>query len=137
MPRKTANKKPVKTIPKVDTTKKKLMEALTESLGNISLACESCGLSRETFYKYYDKFEDFRQHAEKCRERRLDFAEHKLDKLVEQENPTAILFLLKTIGKSRGYSERTEIDMTSKGESINQTTFIVKDTTQKKLLDDI
>jgi hypothetical protein len=118
MPRKTVNKKPVKSPPKTDTRKKKLMEALTESLGNISLACESCGFSRDVFYSYYDKFEDFRQHAEKCRERRLDFAEHKLDRLVEQENPTAILFLLKTIGKSRGYSERTELDLTSKGESI-------------------
>jgi hypothetical protein len=119
MPRKTINKKPVKPKrPPKDTLKKKLMLALVEHLGNISLACESCEVSRDFYYKYYDRDEDFRQHAEKCRERRLDFAEHKLDRLVEQENPTAILFLLKTIGKSRGYSEKQEIDLTSKGESL-------------------
>ena len=123
MPKKTINKKPANPPkPQKDTVKKKLMDALTESLGNISLACESLSIKRDLYYKYYDCDEDFRKHAEKCRERRLDFAEHKLDKLVEQENPTAILFLLKTIGKSRGYSERQEIDMTSKGESIKPET---------------
>ena len=113
MPRKTINKKPVaKSAPKTDARKKKLMEALTESLGNISAACESCNLSRDVYYSYYDKFEDFREHAEKCRERRLDFAESKLDSLINQENPTAIIFLLKTIGKSRGYVEKQEIETT-------------------------
>jgi hypothetical protein len=119
MPRKTINKKPVKPPrPPKDTLKKRLMESLTECLGNISLACEQCEVSRDFYYKYYDRDEDFRNHAEKCRERRIDFAESKLDRLIDQENPTAILFLLKTIGAKRGYTERQELDLTTKGESM-------------------
>jgi hypothetical protein len=137
MPRKTINKKKIST-PKIDTTKKKLMNALTEYLGNISLSCDSLGLCRDTFYNYYDKFEDFRKHADKCRERRIDFAESKLDRLIEQENPTAILFLLKTIGSKRGYSERQEIDLTTKGESLKQPPqIIVQNEEQKEILSQI
>lgn len=111
MPRKTINKKPV--IPKRDTIKKRLMEALTEFLGNISISCESVGVKRDKYYFYYDRDKDFREHAELCKDRRKDFAESKLDRLIEQENPTAILFFLKTQCKDRGYSERQEIDLSN------------------------
>jgi hypothetical protein len=135
MPRKTINKKPVK--PKRDTTKKKLMIALTEFMGNISMSCKSLDISRNEYYKFYDRDEDFRIHAEQCRERRIDFAESKLDRLIDQENPTAILFLLKTIGAKRGYTERQELDLTTKGEAINKINYIVKDEKQKQILNDL
>lgn len=118
MPRKTINKKPVVKTPR-DTIKKRLMEALTTYLGNITIACESLGFrSNSTYYKYYDRDEDFRIHAEACKNRRKDFAESKLDRLIEQENPTAILFYLKTQCKDRGYSEKQEIEMKT-DQSIN------------------
>ena len=112
MPRKKINGKPAREIlePKRNILKKKLMEALTISLGNISASCESLGISRNEYYKFYDKDEEFRKHAETCKERRLDFAESKLDRLIAQENPAAIFFILKTLGKNRGYSERHEIE---------------------------
>ena len=39
----------------------------------------------------------------------LDVAEHKLFELVNAGDKTAIIFLLKTKGKSRGYIERSEM----------------------------
>ena len=41
----------------------------------------------------------------------LDFAESKLYELVDDKHPTAIIFLLKTKGKDRGYVERQEFDI--------------------------
>ena len=101
------------------------------------MSCESLGISRNEYYKFYDRDEDFRVHAEQCRERRIDFAESKLDRLIDQENPTAILFLLKTIGHKRGYTERQELDLTSKGESIKPINIIVENAEQKAVLDSL
>ena len=93
---------------RTDETKIKLKEALTLSLGNITRACESVRASRDTFYKYVKNDPDFANHVEECRERRIDFAEDKLNMLINEGNPTAILFLLKTLGKKRGYVEKQE-----------------------------
>jgi hypothetical protein len=44
----------------------------------------------------------------------LDFAESKLHKLIDQGNPAATIFYLKTKGKNRGYIERQEIAVAEK-----------------------
>ena len=46
----------------------------------------------------------------------VDLAESKLIEAIKDGNLTAIIFFLKTQGKSRGYSERSEHDLTSDGE---------------------
>ena len=40
--------------------KKMLIEALKESFGNISKACERCGLSRGLYYQYYNSDKKFK-----------------------------------------------------------------------------
>ena len=42
-------------------------------------------------------------------ERRLDFAESKLDENIAAGKEASIFFLLKTLGKNRGYTDRQEI----------------------------
>ncbi len=46
--------------------------------------------------------------VEEFRERRVDRAEYKLDDALEDGQPWAIALVLKTIGKDRGYVERSE-----------------------------
>ncbi len=43
-----------------------------------------------------------------AREKRIDLAEKALSRLIEQDDTTAILFLLKTIGKKRGYEQEVQ-----------------------------
>ena len=106
------DKRPTKRKEQLRTTnnKKELIKAMIDSLGNISVACQMVGVSRETYFQYLYKDDRFRKRLDDITEMRLDFVENKLNKLIKAENPTAIIFFLKTKGRERGYIERQEID---------------------------
>lgn len=78
-----------------------------EALGNISVAAESLKVVRNTLVKWIDE-EDLKEVVIEARNARLDFAESKLDQNINNGDTTAIIFLLKTLGKERGYVERQE-----------------------------
>jgi predicted transcriptional regulator len=89
-------------------TKRDYCDALAATCGLVSQAAELLGVSRRAVYNMAAKHADVRQALDDARERTLDLAESKLHKLIEDENITAIIFYLKTIGKGRGYVERME-----------------------------
>lgn len=78
-----------------------------EGLGNISTAAESLGVERKTLYTWIED-ESLQDVVIEGRNARLDFAESKLDQNINNGDTTAIIFLLKTLGKERGYVERQE-----------------------------
>ena len=88
--------------------KRQLVKALEKSLGIVSTACQSIGISRTTYYKYYNEDEDFRQSVDSISDIALDCAESQLFELIKEKNVTAIIFYLKTKGKNRGYIEKQE-----------------------------
>lgn len=94
---------------KTDIHKKAMIKALTKSLGIISTAVKSVKVARQTHYEWYAEDEDYRRAVDEVGEIAIDFVESKLYKLINDENPTAILFYLKTKGKNRGYVERSEL----------------------------
>jgi len=86
--------------------KEQLLEALEKSLGIVSTACQSVGVSRTTYYKYYNDDDDFKQSVDSIGDIALDCAESQLFELIKAKNVTAIIFYLKTKGKKRGYVEK-------------------------------
>ena len=58
--------------------KGQLLEALTKSLGIVSTACLSVGVSRTTYYKYYNEDKDFKALVYDISDVTIDFAESKL-----------------------------------------------------------
>ena len=88
--------------------KKKFIEALRESHGIITYACQKIGISRVTFYDWCKKDEEFKQLAEEVEESTIDRVESKLLQAINDDKLTAIIFYLKTKGKNRGYVERME-----------------------------
>lgn len=105
---------------KSNTLKKKaLIEAMEKSLGIVTKACKSVDVQRSTYYKWLKEDEDFRRAIELIEDVALDFVESKLHEQIKENNTPATIFYLKTKGKGRGYIERSEIDHTTKGESIN------------------
>jgi predicted DNA-binding transcriptional regulator AlpA len=124
---------------KMDKNKKQALEALRLSLGVVTDACKSIGLARSTFYNWVSNDEDFKKEVEDIQEQSVDFAESKLFQRIKGYNhpeekifnyegeiiradttkhyppdTTAIIFYLKTKGKSRGYIEKSEVETTTK-----------------------
>jgi len=99
---------------KTDAHKKAMIEALKKSLGNVTTACKTVGICREQHYKWLKTDEKYKASTEAVADIALDFAESRLFRLVDEGNPTAIIFYLKTKGKKRGYIERQEIDTNQK-----------------------
>ena len=61
----------------------------------------------------------------------LDFAETALFDQIKDGNPQSTMFYLKTKGKLRGYTERSELDISSQGDKINKIEVEIVDTKDK------
>ena len=77
--------------------------------GNISSIARRLGVTRATAYSYMTRWKKVENAIIDEREAMLDFTENQLFKQVQEGNITAIIFTLKTLGKSRGYVERQEV----------------------------
>tara|TARA_B110000211_G_C13996477_1_gene516446 strand:+ start:539 stop:958 length:420 start_codon:yes stop_codon:yes gene_type:complete len=97
----------------MDTIKKKLLKALEQSLGIVTIACKEVDCARSTFYNHYKNDQDFKNAVDEISNLTLDFAESQLHKQIKEGNTTATIFYLKTKGKKRGYIERKEVEMTA------------------------
>ena len=104
---------------KIQQNKKLLLKALEKSMGIVSKACEIAKLDRSTFYKYYNEDEQFKQDVDNMQEYVLDFAESKLLENIKDKKETSIIFYLKTKGRKRGYVEKQDVDITTKGKEVN------------------
>ena len=84
-------------------------------MGNVSEACKLSNISRQTYYRWKESNEQFRERCDSVPDELLDMAEHAL--LTEIKNKdskghtTAYIFYLKTKGKKRGYDERHHIEI--------------------------
>ena len=110
-------------INKTKQHKKALIEAMTANLGIVTASCVQAKLSRGSFYTYYNTDPKFKKAIDDIADQALDYVEGKMFSLIENEDVASTLFYLKTKGKKRGYIERSETDITSKGEAINTDPF--------------
>lgn len=75
---------------------------------NISKTCRKVKMHNSMYYKWMED-PAFKKVMEKLRDREVDNFEDAFRDLVEERNPQAVIFGLKTRGKHRGYVERTEV----------------------------
>lgn len=92
--------------------KKILLKALEESYGNVSKACRLANLNRSVFYELCKKDSEFKELVDEMNEVALDFSEEMLFENIKSKKEASIIFHLKTKGKSRGYIERSEQEVT-------------------------
>ena len=97
-----------------------LLQALENSLGIVSPACNRTGISRSSYYKWYKEDEEFRQKVDEIDNVKLDFVESKLFKNIENEKEKSIIFYLQHKGHKRGYIQRQNINLTSNEEDIKK-----------------
>jgi len=92
--------------------KEEFLSVIKKNNGVIFNSLKEAGISRYYYDMWLREDEKFKSSMEIVQEHAVDFVESKLFKLINDENPTAIIFFLKTRGKKRGYVERVENDIT-------------------------
>ena len=108
--------------------KETLLKALENSLGVVTIACKNADIPRSTYYKWLKDDEEFRAQVKEIENVALDFAESQLHKQISSNSTAATIFFLKTKGKARGYTEKSELDITSGGNPLTELKIEVIDT---------
>lgn len=91
-------------------TVEQIADALRKKAGNVTEAAKALNVTRQALHYHIANDESLQQIVIDARESLVDVAESALLKSVRRGNTAAIIFALKTQGKSRGYVERQEID---------------------------
>ena len=97
------------TSKKREATAARIIKALHETSGLLTVAAAKAGVSYTTINRYVAGFTSVKEAAIEAHERMLDFAEGKLYSKIKDGDNTCIIFYLKTQGKARGYVERQEV----------------------------
>jgi len=98
------------TSKKREETAARIIKALQETQGLLTMAAIRSGIGYRTVCRYVAEYPSVREAANHAKESMLDFAEGKLYSKIKAGDNTAIIFFLKTQGKSRGYIEKQEIE---------------------------
>jgi hypothetical protein len=92
----------------------KIAEALRKTHGNFMLAARMLGCSRQTIWLRVQKSEDLQKVVEDERAGFVDVAEGALYAAVLNNEPWAVQFALKNLGKERGYVEKQQHELAGK-----------------------
>lgn len=90
-------------------TDDELIEALRKHRGRMSRAARAVGCSLRTIQDRRLESPEVDEAALLAREEMVDKAEEALEELIDAKDFRAISFVLRTLGRDRGYVERTEI----------------------------
>ena len=97
---------------KSDNLKKEAMiQALEKSIGVVTTACKSVGISRDTHYRWMKEDEQYANQVQELSDVALDFAESSLHRQIQSGSTAATIFFLKCKGRNRGYIEKQDIDL--------------------------
>lgn len=106
------SKKDKKQYPTVAQKKKIkiVLEVLQKTGGkHKALACRTANISRQTLDNWIKKFDTLREEIEDMNEEVLDLAETKLLQALNNGEKWAIIYMLDTKGKDRGYTVKQEM----------------------------
>jgi len=95
---------------KREETAKRIIQALKETSGLLTMAAAKSGIGYRTVCRYVAEYPSVKEAAQDAKEAMLDFAEGKLYSKIKDGDNTAIIFYLKTQGKARGYIEKQELE---------------------------
>lgn len=106
----TTNTTQIKKVMKV--SKKIMQETIRRNGGIVANTAISLGWGsdRSKVYRYIKKYK-LEEELDNARETLLDIAECSLINAVIKGDLRAVMFILRTRGKNRGYSERQEIEL--------------------------
>ena len=112
--------------------KKLFVEAMKNSLGNVTTSCREVGCSRRFYYRWMQKDPKFVEAIKDIEVRRKDLAEHALFKQILEGDGACIRFYLER--KVPGYKEKIQsnVNIKNKAEDIEKIYTIVNPEWKKK-----
>lgn len=99
-------------IKQPEFTAEQMIDAIKSARGLITVAAARLGCSPKTVHRYIDKYPTVAAAKKEAREGILDMTEARLYHAANDGEQWAVTFLLKNLGKDRGYVERSQIDHT-------------------------
>ena len=105
--------------------KRLFLERFNTAAGNVSFICKQIKIGRKTYYEWLSNDPGFAEDILALKEELVDFGESQLFALMNDKNPAAVIFFLKTQGKDRGYVERQEMDHQGRIQATTNTTITV------------
>ena len=96
---------PTNPTPELSDRQKRMIAAMEKTMGIVAHAAPIAKISRDTHYTWLEKDPEYRKKIDEIENLALDTAEAALLGLINEGNPQAIMFYLKTKGKKRGYTE--------------------------------
>jgi hypothetical protein len=99
-------------VAKQKFTASQVIEALDQHKGMVYLAAGALNCSHNTIYNYAKRYKSVQEAIDRNRGQVLDTAELALYNAILASEHWAVTFALKTIGKDRGYTEKTEQEIT-------------------------
>ena len=90
-------------------TQEQVIKALVETRGVKTPAAEALHCDPSTVRRYIERYPAVKDAYECAIQSAIDLAQSKLIVLIEREDWRAIRFMLTTLGKDRGFTERQEI----------------------------
>lgn len=88
---------------------KAIEEAILEERGNISAVARKFDVARSTIASRIAKSDTLKSAVQEARDTMLDEAENILHNKIYDGDTVSLLFYLKTIGQSRGYIEKQQV----------------------------
>lgn len=99
--------------------KVEFIDAFAKSLALVASACRKVGITRATFYNWYNEDKEFAEKIDEIKELSKDSVEARIYSKIKDGDTAMIIFYAKTKMKDRGYVERHEV--TGKdGEPLNE-----------------
>ena len=96
-------------------TAEEVAQAVKKAQGFVTVAARALGCTTRTIHNYRNTYKLVAEAFDESRETHLDFVEGKLMQQIKAGNIAGIIFYLKTQGRTRGYIERSQVEIV-KGE---------------------
>ncbi len=97
--------------------KKRMLKALSSSLGIVTSALKAADVGRTTYYRWLQNDEDFAKQVKEVEAIELDFIRSKYYECIKNLVPSVVVHAAKT---QLGLNERQMIDVTTQGDKINK-----------------
>ena len=104
----------------LEVKKRLFLSAFIKNKCNITQTCRVTGINKQTYYNWKKSDELFNKYLSEVGEIVTDHVEGRLHELIDNLNPSAVIFYLKTKGKQRGYQQSANIDHTNSDGSLNR-----------------